>query len=179
MSHSIHCRLWLEPVVIEDRQRAWFGCELAIRSEGRAAAGRSKNEILCNSCPTGAAHGFSRVTIITTRPVGMPVHRVNLARGPSQLIVIPDEKSVDSSAEMWQRLGREVEFAHLQIPATQFHYHYRLMATIALAEISRQVGRRPALKVRPVGRPPIYDDRLAHLAQAAGEIVGLEDLADY
>jgi hypothetical protein len=119
------------------------------------------------------------VTIITTRPVGVPVHRVNLARGPSQLIVIPDEENVDCSAETWSRLGKEVEFAHLQIPATEYQYHYRLTATIALAEVSRQVGRRPAVKARPVGRPPIYDDRLARLAEAAGQIVSLEDLADY
>ena len=53
------------------------------------------------------------------------------------------------------------------------------MATIALAEISRQVGRRPAIKVRPAGRPPIYDHRLARLAEAAGQIVSLEELLEY
>jgi hypothetical protein len=58
-------------------------------------------------------------------------------------------------------------------------YHYRLMATIALAEISRQVGRRPAAKVRPAARPPIYDHQLGRLAEAAGEIVRLDELADY
>jgi tRNA G18 (ribose-2'-O)-methylase SpoU len=136
-------------VFIEDRRQVWFGCERAIRSEGRAAARRGRNEILCIPCPTGAAHAFARVTIITTQPVGAPVHRVNLARGPSQLIVIPDEKNVDHSGETWSRLGKEVEFAHVQIPVTEFQYHYRLIATIALAEISRQVGRRPAAKVPP------------------------------
>jgi len=108
-----------------------------------------------------------------------PVHRVNLARGPSQLVVIPDEKNVDGSAETWSRLVKEVEFAHLQIPATAFHYHYRLTATIVLAEISRQVGRRPSAKVPRAGRPPIYDHRLARLVETPGQIVSLEDLADY
>jgi hypothetical protein len=83
------------------------------------------------------------------------------------------------SAETWTRLGKEVEFAHLQIPASEFQYHYRLTATIALAEISRQVGRRPAAKVPRAGRPPFYDLRLASLAEAAGQIVSLEDLVDY
>jgi tRNA G18 (ribose-2'-O)-methylase SpoU len=166
-------------VFIEDRQQVWFGCERAVRAEGRAAARRGKNEILCIPCATGAAHGFARVTIITTRALGAPVHRVNLARSPSQLVVIPDEKNLDQSAETWSRLGKEVEFAHLQIPATEFQYHYRLTATIALAEISRQVGRRPAGKVPPTGRPPFYDHRLARLAEVAGQIVSLEDLADY
>jgi hypothetical protein len=166
-------------VFIEDRQQVWFGCERGIRSEGRAAARRGKNEILCIPCPAGAAHGFSRVTVITTKAIGAPLHRMNFARGPSQLIVIPDEKSLDSSAEKWSRLGKEVEFAHLQIPATDFHYHYRLIATIALAEASRQVGRRSAAKVRPAGRPPIYDQRLAGLAEATAQIVSLDELANY
>jgi hypothetical protein len=166
-------------VLIEDRRQVWFGCERAVRSEGRAAARRGKNEILCIPCPAGATHGFARVTVITIQPIGAPVHRVNLARGPSQLIVIPDEKDLELSAETWSRLGKEVEFACLPIPAREFQYHYRLLATIALAEVSRQVGRRPAVKVRPAGRPPIYDDRLAHLAEAAGEVVRLEELVDY
>jgi len=166
-------------VFIEDRQQVWFGCDRAVRAEGRAAARRGKNEILCIPCATGATHGFARVTIVTTQALGEPVHRVNLARGPSQLVVIPDEKKVEISAEAWLRLGKEVEFVHLQIPATEFQYHYRLMATIALAEISRQVGRRSAIKVRPAGRPPFYDHRLAHLADAGGQIVSLEDLLEY
>ena len=166
-------------VLIEDRQRVWFDCERAIRSEGRAAARRGKNEILCIPCPAGATHGFALVTIITTQARGAPVHRMNLARGPSQLVVIPDEKHVDQTAETWSRLGKEVEFAQLQIPATEFHYHYRLTASIALAEISRQVGRRPTVKVPPAPRPPLYDHRLARLAEAAGQIVSLEELADY
>lgn len=166
-------------VFIEDRQKVWFGCERAIRSESRAAARRGKNEILCIPCPPGATHAFARVTIVTTNALGAPVHRMNLARGPSQLVVIPDEKNVDESAETWSRLGKEIEFAHLQIPATKFQYHYRLTATIALAEISRQVGRRPTGKVPPAVRPPIYDHRLARLAEAVGQIVSLEELADY
>src|ERR1043166_1744491 len=106
-------------VFIEDRQRVWFGCERTVRSEGRAAARRGKNEILCIPCPAGAAQSFTRVTIITTQPSGAPVHRVNLARGTSQLIVIPDEITVDQSAERSSRLGKEIEFAHLQIPAKE------------------------------------------------------------
>ena len=119
------------------------------------------------------------MTVITAEPNGIPVHRVNLARGPSQLIVVPDEMKVDQAAETWSRFGKEVEFAHLQITATNIPYHYRLPATIALAEISRQVGRRPKVKLPPALRPPIYDHRLAHLAEAMGQLVDLEDLMNY
>jgi hypothetical protein len=166
-------------VFIADRQQVWFGCDRAVRAEGRAAARRGKNEILCIPCATGATHGFARVTIVTTQALGEPVHRVNLARGPSHLVVIPDEKKVEISAEAWSRLVKEVEFAHLQIPTTGFQYHYRLTSTIALAEISRQVGCRPTAKVPRAGRPPFYDHDLAHLAEVAGQIVSLEDLLEY
>ena len=55
-------------VFIEDRKQVWFGCDRAIRSEGRAAARRGRNEITCIPCPAGASHAFAHVTIITTQP---------------------------------------------------------------------------------------------------------------
>src|SRR5437870_13832796 len=79
-----------ERAFIEDRHRVWFGCERAVRSEGRAAARRGRNEILLIPCPTGAAYRYPRVTVITCNRVGVPLHRASFAGGPSQLIVIPD-----------------------------------------------------------------------------------------
>ena len=166
-------------VFVEDRKQVWFGGDRATRSEGRAAARRAKNEITCVPCPAGASQAFARVTVVTTKRTDTPIHRVNLTRGPSQLIVIPDESCVDISAEEWARLGKEVEFAHLQISVAEFAYHYRLAATITLAEVSRQVGRRPPARIRPEARPPIYDHKLAALAKTAGQIVRLEELANY
>src|SRR5207249_2145116 len=118
-------------------------------------------------------------TVITMQPTDTPIHRVNLARGPSQLIVIPDESCVDGSTETWARLGKDVEFAHFQIPVSEFAYHYRLAAIIALAEVSRQVGRRPTVKVAKEARPPIYDHKLASLVETVGQIVRLEELVNY
>jgi hypothetical protein len=117
--------------------------------------------------------------VITRQPAGAPLRRVNLARGTSQLIVIPDESRVEATAEEWSRFGKEIEFADLQIPVVNFTYHYRLITTIALAEISRQVGRRPPVKPSAGPRPPIYDRRLLRLAETAGELVRWEDLLDY
>ena len=168
-----------ERAFLEDRNQVWFGCDRATRSEGRAAARRGKNEILLIPCPTGAAYRYARVTIITHKPLGAPLRRANLAGGPSQVIVIPDESRVETASEDWSRFGRQVEFAHLQLPATDITYHYRLMATIGLAEISRQVGRRPALRMPAAPRPPIYDHKLADLAKATGEIVRWADLMNY
>ena len=117
--------------------------------------------------------------MITRQPAGIPLRRVNLARGTSQLIVIPDESRVEAMAEEWSRFGKQIEFANLQIPAVDFTYHYRLITTIALAEVSRQVGRRLSVKPPSAPRPPIYDRRLLRLAETTGQVVRWEDLLDY
>ena len=166
-------------VFIEDRKQVWFGCDRVVRSEGRAAARRGKNEILCIPSPAGASHAFARVIVVTAPHPGAPLHRLNLARGPSQLIVIPDESCIDCNGEDWSRFGKEIEFGQLQLPVAEYAYHYRLPATIALAEIARQVGRRPSFKAPPPTRPPIYDNRLASLAEATGEVVSLKELIAY
>src|SRR5437773_7044165 len=168
-----------ERAFIEDQHQVWFGCDRAVRSEGRAAARRGKNEILLIPCPIGATYSYPRMTVITRKRVGAPLHRIKFVGGPSQLVVIPDESRSEIAAEDWSRFGRQVEFAHLQLPTTEFTYHYRLMATIALAEISRQVGRRPAVKVPTGPRPPIYDHAIEQLAQATGEFVGFDELLRY
>jgi len=54
-----------------------------------------------------------------------------------------------------------------------------LLATIALAEISRQVGRRPAVKVPKAPHPRIYDHAVKGLAEAAGEFVSFDELLRY
>jgi tRNA(Leu) C34 or U34 (ribose-2'-O)-methylase TrmL len=168
-----------ERAFIEDRHQVWFDCGRAIRSEGRAAARRGRNDILLIPCPGRVAHAYPRVTVITRRRVGAPLHRVHLTGGPSQLVVIPDESMLDAESEDWSRLGATVEFARLQLPVDDFPYHYRLAATVALAEISRQVGHRQGVRLPAAPRRPIYDLELAALAGAAGEIVRFEDLASY
>ena len=127
---------------VEDRKGIWFGCDRVTRSEGRAAARRGRNSIRLVPCSANANHRFSEVIVLTTTSVGRPLHKLNLARGVQQLIAIPDESSVNMNNEDWSRLGCKIEFAHLDLPVIDFDYHYRLIATIAMAEVSRQVGRR-------------------------------------
>ncbi len=59
-------------------------------------------------CSPGAIHGFTHVTVVTTSRRGVPLHRANLARGPQQLVVIPDESHVRLEEEDWARLPPEV-----------------------------------------------------------------------
>ena len=167
-----------ERAFIEDRHRVWFGCDRAVRSEGRAAARRGRNEILLIPSSGQASFRYPRVTVITCRRVGPPLHRANFTGGPSQLGVISDEGG-SATPEDLSRFGGQVDFAHLRLPTSEFPYHYRLVASVALAEIARQVGRRPTVKVPAGPRPPIYDSALEELAETSGEMVRMEDLGDY
>ena len=164
---------------IEDRHGVWFGCDRVARSEGRAAARRGRNDIVLIPCLEHAVYAFPRVTIVTYQRLGTPLNRANLTGGPRQLVVIPDESHVDAAAENWSRLGAKVEFAHLRLPAIEFKYRYRLAATIGLAEISRQVGRRLDRRTPGTFRPPVYDHKLADLVSATGELVRFEELLRY
>jgi hypothetical protein len=94
-----------------------------------------------------------------------------LARGPGQAVVIPDGDGSD-----WARLGRTVVVAGLGCepgPA-----RYRLVASIAVAEVARQLGRarRPA-RSRPGRRPPAYGRGLT--LEPVGELVDPAELAAY
>jgi hypothetical protein len=164
---------------VEDRKGIWFGSDRVTRSEGRAAARRGRNSIRLVPCSAEVSHKFPEVIVITATSAGKPLQRLNLARGVRQLIAIPDESGVNINDEDWSRLGRKIEFAHLDLPVIDFDYHYRLIATIAMAEISRQVGRRRPGARKPRRWEPVYDRALGLLSDTAGEDVWLEDLLDY
>jgi len=164
---------------VEDREGIWFGSDRVTRSEGRAAARRGRNSIRLIPCSIEARHSFPEVIVITTTSAGEPMHCLNLARGVQQLVTIPDESGVDINGEDWSRLGNNVKFARLDLPTADFDYHYRLIATIAMAEISRQVGRRRPGTRKPRRWEPVYDRGLELLNNTSGEDVWIEDLLDY
>ena len=157
-----------------------LGADRVRQAEGRAAARRSRNPIRIVPAPDGGRYAVAEVCVVTLRRAGVPIHRANLARGPGQLLVIPDESRVHIAREPWERLGGEVRFVHLDLPAREFPYHYRLVATIALAEAARQIGRRaPRAAGRRRDRLPVYDRTLAMLAEDQGETIDLDDLDAY
>jgi hypothetical protein len=165
---------------VDDLQAVWFGVDRITRSEGRSAARRGRNPIRVIPTQADSPYAFDEVSIITRSEIGVPLHRARLAGGPRHLIVIPDEDAIDIGHEAWERLGRTVRFVHPDIPARRYVYHYRLVATIALAEIARQVGQRgPSDVGRPRRRAPYYDRALQLLDQEHGETVFLEELEPY
>jgi len=165
---------------VDDRHRIWFGCDRVVRSEGRGAARRGRNPIRLIPTSAKANLSFREVCVITSNGDAIPLHRANLARGPSQLIVIPDESGVDLESETFDHLGQGVQFVKVGIPGCDYPYHYRLNASIALAEIARQVGQKAKHdRGRPKRHEPFYDKRLRVVSKEAGEIVYLEELMDY
>ncbi len=168
-------------VLIEDRAGVWFGCDRIVRSQGRAAARRGKNSIRLLPAPGDRRYAFEEAWVVSLRGGGQPLARTQLARGPSQLVVLVDEEQVRLDAEDFGRLARTVHRAAIERPAGDrgFGYRFRWPATIALAEIARQVGAR-APGARRVPQPPLYDRVLrGAVDEGGGEVVTLQELATY
>lgn len=164
---------------LEDRQSVWFGCDRITRSEGRGAARRGRNSIRVVPAQKENKYAFKEVTVVSSRR-GHPLGEANLARGPQQLIIVPDESAVDTSAEDWQRAGAKINFVKISVPAKQYNYHYRIFASIALAEVSRQVGRSPTARAaRRIRQGPVYDTSLSLNMTEIGEDVSFDELVEY
>jgi len=169
-----------ERVLVEDRAGVWFGAPRHLTAEGRSAARRHRNPIRLIPAAATASYAFTDVWIVTRSRGDVPLHRAPLAAGPRGLLIVPDETAMDLDAEPWERLGARVRFARLDLPAKSFPYHYRLIASIVLAEAARQVGQRVRAPGRPPRAEPWYDRGLRFLAaEAAGEVIDLAELAAY
>ncbi|MBI2920540.1 MAG: hypothetical protein HYY18_05600 [Planctomycetes bacterium] len=163
-------------LLLEDSNCVWFGVDRATRSEGRGAARRSRNSIRVIPAREGWSAGFSEVCVVTTTGPGVPLHRADLAGGPRQLLAIPDESDSVAAAQDWSRLGAVVKPVHLDLPGGTHPYHYRLIASIVLAEAARQVGRRPHERGPAASPEPIYQRALKLVDAAGGEPVSHEEL---
>ncbi len=168
-----------ERALVEDRGGCWFGCDRIMRSEGRAAARRGKNSIRLLRCPPGSAYNYDQVVVVTTNGRGEPLHRTRLADGGRQAVVLADERFVDLAEEDWQRVGKTVRHASLQVDCDPSAYHFRLSASVVLAEVARQVGRQAPGKRLGRRGVPIYDRALAPAADQEGQVIYLEDLVDF
>lgn len=132
---SAACFGWRR-VFIDDRHATWFATDRVTRSMGRGAARSGRNPI--RVLPVREDHAFDEVCVVCADGEGEPLSRVDLARGPRQLVVIPDGNGFheDSAA----RLGRRVRWVYLDTEPRSLR-PFRLTASIVLGEIARQVGR--------------------------------------
>jgi hypothetical protein len=70
-----------------------------------------------------------------------------------------------------------VEFARVALPAEDFPYRYRLVASIVLAEAARQIGR--AMAPEPIRRPRrglTYESALTLAATDEADVVLPDEL---
>lgn len=165
-------------LLIDDRHGVWFGVDRIVRSEGRAAARRGRNDIRLIPVTAPGAFEVAEVVLVTMGSAGTPLHRVDLSRGARQLIVIPDEGTGPADLAAFEHDRRHLRIAGVGLSRDAFPYHYRLIASLVLAEIARQVGTRGPRERRP-GTRPEYMLRLPVALEAAGESISLDELAAY
>jgi tRNA G18 (ribose-2'-O)-methylase SpoU len=155
-------------VFLEDRGAGWFEGGHHQRREARAAARRHKNPLRVRRAPANLVARFDEVLVLSPGGPGVPINRARLTRGRSQLIVIgaPPE-----TAESLAAKGAGTLTLGVQQPAASEHV-LRLVASIALAEIARQVGLPAAKRAAASPRAVRYERELALAAD--GELLFIE-----
>ena len=130
---SAACFGWSR-LFVHDR-RTWFAADRVTRSLARGAARRGRNPI--RVLPLGGDEPFDEVCVVSTRD-GEPLPRADLVRGGRRLVVIADhgaELDDDDLAGLGSRVRRVCLTVEPGRPCP-----FRLVASIALAEIARQSG---------------------------------------
>jgi hypothetical protein len=131
------CAFGWEQVLLDDLGDAWYACDRRIKSEGRGSARRGRNPLRVVPWQESLLAGYRRLLVCTTDRGGQPLHRVPLT-GPDMLVVLPD----DSAGEWRPPPSCRATVTAVALPAVPPDaYHYRQAATIAMAEIARQLGR--------------------------------------
>jgi SpoU rRNA Methylase family len=136
-------------VFLEDRGAGWFLGSASVRREARAAARRHKNPLRVHPVTLGSAFRHDEIVLVVPSGTASPLSRERLTRGLQQLIIVgahPDEVQLTGA--------RRVKLASLGLRPMK-NEPLRLTASIVLAEIARQVGRRRPLPGPP--RPPRYE----------------------
>lgn len=155
-------------VFLEDRGAGWFEGGHHQRREARAAARRHKNPLRVRRAQAGLTARFDDVVILSAAGPGVPVNRARLTRGRSQLIVIGASRETASSLAA-EGAGRVT--LGLQDRGTT-DTALRLVASIALAEIARQVGLPATRRAPSPPHGPRYERELALVAD--GELLFVE-----
>ena len=123
-------------VLLEDRGAGWFDGASSIRREAFAAARRHKNPLRVHRATLELVDRFDEIVIVVPSGNATPVKRERLAHGRRQLII------VGAGEEDLIRIGAvRARVATLDLEPVGA-IPLRFVASIVMAEIARQVGRR-------------------------------------
>jgi len=160
-------------VLLEDRGAGWFEGTAAVRREARAAARSHKNPLRIHRADLRSAARFEEIVLVSAFGTAPPLRRERLIRGQRQIVVIgaaPDELSTIASDRL-----RVTTLDLVPTPRPPL----RLVASIVLAEIARQVGRRRPTPGRPAPRPPTYETALDLASPSETRLVDASELLAY
>jgi hypothetical protein len=160
-------------VLLDDRGAGWFDGTAAARREARAAARRHKNPLRIHRATLRSAANFDEVVLVTPSVRSVPLPRETLVRGQRQLVVVGAP-----AAEVAAASSDRPRVATLGLQPME-NAPLRLTASIALAEIARQVGRRRPISGRPAARPPTYELALELASADRMRLIDQSDLLDY
>ena len=123
-------------VLLDDRGAGWFGGSAATRREARGAARRHKNPLRVHRATMADLARFDDVLVVLESGKQIPLQAKRVARGRRQLVVVGlGGDDVDKLP------AASIEVASLGL-AAGVSAPLRFVASITLAEIARQVGRR-------------------------------------
>ena len=156
-------------VLLEDRGAGWFDGSSGVRREARAAARRHKNPLRVHRATLDSAARYDEIVLVTPSGPGAPLQRLGLTHGNRQLVIVgasPNELGASATDRLRvATLGLE----------TVKPVPLRLIGSIILAEIARQVGRRHPVP-GPAARFPRYEKALELMPAGDVLLVELSDL---
>jgi hypothetical protein len=141
--------LGFRDVMLHDRGAAWFGGTSGQRREARAAARRYKNPLRIHRASLEDAAAFEEIIVVRHSGGDAPLQRANLARGARQLIIVGANPEEVARASQGRARVASLRIEPVDRPPL------RLVASIVLAEVARQVGRRRPAIAGP--RAPRFD----------------------
>ena len=160
-------------VLLEDRSAGWCEGTAAVRREARAAARRHKNPLRIHRADLRSAARFEEIVLVSAFGTGPPLRRERLIRGQRQLVVIGAAPSELSTIAVDRLRVTTLDL----VPTSRAPL--RLLASIVLAEVARQVGRRRPTPGRPAPRPPTYETALELASPGETRLVDASELLEY
>ncbi len=167
------CAFGWDRLFLQDRYAAWYACDRLMKSEGRGAARRGRNPIRVIPAAKELTANYRKIVVFTSDGRGKNPHHLPLT-GSDVLIVLADEKGSCAAWEMPDKMPGEVVYAALP-QVEDAHYHYRQMASIALAEVARQLGWPDSGGIYLRSKRDRYRKEIE--AEPCGDRVDLDDLS--